>query len=55
MGFNKGLFDFIGYMSFFNPIGTGDASDCSVHEEETEEDERDALSEEPNADDWGEV
>ena len=27
MGFGKSLFDFIGYMSFFNPIGTGQASD----------------------------
>ena len=25
MKFNKGLFDFIGYMSFFNPVGTGAA------------------------------
>ncbi len=55
MGFNKGLFDFIGYMSFFNPIGTGRASDCSVHEDETEEDEQDVLSEEPDTDDWDEV
>ncbi len=27
MGFGKSLFDFVGYMSFFNPIGTGRASD----------------------------
>lgn len=25
MKFNKGLFDFIAYMSFFNPVGTGAA------------------------------
>lgn len=25
MKFNKGLFDFIGYMSFFNPVGMGAA------------------------------
>lgn len=43
MGFNKGLFDFIGYMSFFDPVCTGQASDCPVHEDETEEDEWDAL------------
>lgn len=55
MGFNKGLFDFIGYMSFFNPIGTGRVSDCSVHEDETEEDGQDVLSEEPDTDDWDEV
>lgn len=55
MGFNKGLFDFIGYMSFFNPIGTGQASDCSVHEDATEEDEWNTLSEEPDADDWDEI
>ena len=54
MGFNKGLFDFIGYMSFFNPIGTGRAADSSVQEDDTEEDEWDALSEEPDADDWDE-
>ena len=27
MGFGKSLFDFVGYMSFFNPIGTGRVSD----------------------------
>ena len=53
MEFNKGLFDFIGYMSFFNPIGTGRAADSSVQEDDTEE-EWDALSEEPDADDWDE-
>ena len=53
MMFNKGLLDFIGYMSFFDPIGTGRAADSSVQEDDTEE-EWDAPSEEPDADDWDE-
>lgn len=55
MGFNKGVLDFIGYMSFFNQIGTGRASDCSVHEDEAKEDERNTLSEAPDEDDWDEI
>ena len=31
--FNKGLFDFIGYMSFFNPVGTGAAGDSKANRE----------------------
>lgn len=53
MEFNKGLLDFIGYMSFFDPIGTGRAADSSVQGDDTEE-ELDALSEETDADDWDE-
>ena len=33
MKFNKGLFDFIGYMSFFNPVGTGAAGDSKANRE----------------------
>lgn len=33
MKFNKGLFDFIGYMRFFNPIGTGAAGDSKANQE----------------------
>lgn len=32
MKFNKGLFDFIGYMSFFNPVGTGAAGDSKANQ-----------------------
>ena len=55
MMFNKGLFDFIGYMSFFDPIGTGRAADSSVQKDDTEEDDWDARSEEADADDWDEI
>ena len=55
MEFNKELFNFIGNMSFFNPIGMGRASDCSGHEDEAKEDERNTLSEAPDADDWDEI
>ena len=50
MELNKELFNFIGYMSFFYPICMGRASDCSEHE-----DERNTLSEAPDADDWNEI
>ena len=33
MKFNKGLFDFIGYMSFFNPVGTGIAGGSKANQE----------------------
>lgn len=33
MKFNKGLFDFIAYMSFFNPVGTGAAGDSKANRE----------------------
>lgn len=52
---NKGLLDFIGYMSFFNTADTNRAADSSVQKDDTEEEERDALSEEPDADDWDEI
>lgn len=44
MGFNKGLFDFIGYMSFFDPIGTDRASD-SLQQDDFSEDVQDDSSE----------
>lgn len=55
MEFNKELFNFIGYMSFFDPIGMGPASDCSGHEDEVEEDVRNTLSEASDEDDWDEI
>lgn len=45
MGFNKGLFDFIGYMSFFNPIGTGRVSDSLEQQDDFSEDVQDDSSE----------
>ena len=41
MGFGKSLFDFIGYMSFFNPIGTGQASDSLEQQDDFSDEERD--------------
>ena len=38
MGFGKSLFDFVGYMSFFNPIGTGRVSDSLEQQEDFSED-----------------
>ena len=38
MGFGKSLFDFIGYMSFFNPIGTGQASDSLEQQDDFSDD-----------------
>lgn len=45
MGFNKGLLDFIGYMSFFNPIGTGRASDALEQQDDFLDDVQDDSSE----------
>ena len=44
MGFNKGLFDFIGYMSFFDPIGTGRASDALEQQDAFSDDVQDDFS-----------
>lgn len=45
MGFNKELFNFIGYMSFFNPIGTGRASDALEQQDAFSDDVQDNSSE----------
>ena len=45
MGFGKVLFDFIGYMSFFNPIGTGQASDILEQQDDFSYDTQDDTSE----------
>jgi hypothetical protein len=45
MGFGKSLFDFVGYMSFFNPIGTGRASDALEKQDDFSEDVQDDSSE----------
>ena len=45
MGFGKVLFDFIGYMSFFNPIGTGRVSDSLEQQDDFSEDVQDDSSE----------
>lgn len=39
MGFGKSLFDFVGYMSFFNHIGTGRVSDSLEKQDDSSEDE----------------
>lgn len=39
MGFGKSLFDFVGYMSFFNAIGTGRVSDSLEQQDDLSEDE----------------
>lgn len=44
MGFGKSLFDFIGYMSFFNPIGTGQVSDSLEQQDDFWEDGEDDFS-----------
>lgn len=44
MMFNKGLFDFIGYMNFFNPIGTGRASDALEQQDAFSDDVQDDYS-----------
>lgn len=44
MGLGKALFDFIGYMSFFNPIGTGQASDSLEQQEDFSSDVQDDCS-----------
>ena len=45
MGFGKSLFDFVGYMSFFNPIGTGRVSDSLEQQDDFSEDVKDDSSE----------
>ena len=45
MEFNKELFNFIGYMSFFNPIGTGRASDALEQQDAFSDDVQDNSSE----------
>ena len=45
MGFGKSLFDFIGYMSFFNPIGTGQASDSLEQQDDFLDDVQEDSSE----------
>ena len=45
MGFGKSLFDFVGYMSFFNPIGTGRVSDSLEQQDDFSEDVQDDSSE----------
>ena len=45
MGLGKALFDFIGYMSFFNPIGTGQASDSLEQQDDFSDDVQDDSSE----------
>lgn len=56
MGFNKGLFDFIGYMSFFDPIGTGRASDSLQQDDFSEDVQDDSAADDENAcEDSGEI
>lgn len=50
MGFGKSLFDFIGYMSFFNPIGTGQASDALEQQDVFSDDAQDDSSEDEFSD-----
>lgn len=45
MGFGKSLFDFVGYMSFFNAIGTGRVSDSLEQQDDFSEDVQDDSSE----------
>lgn len=45
MGFGKSLFDFVGYMSFFNPIGTSRVSDSLEQQDDFSEDVQDDSSE----------
>lgn len=45
MGFGKFLFDFVGYMIFFNPIGTGRVSDSLEQQDDFSEDVQDDSSE----------
>lgn len=44
MELNKELFNFIGYMSFFNPIGTGQASDALEQQDAFSDDVQDDYS-----------
>lgn len=45
MGFGKSLFDFVGYMSFFNPIGTDQVSDSLEQQDDFSGDVQDDSSE----------
>lgn len=45
MGFGKSLFDFVGYMSFFNSIGTGRVSVSLEQQDDFSEDVQDDSSE----------
>ena len=45
MGFGQSLFDFVGYMRFFNPIGTGRVSDSLEQQDDFSEDVQDDSSE----------
>ena len=45
MGFGKSLFDFVGYMSFFNPIGTGQVSVSLEQQDDFSGDVQDDSSE----------
>lgn len=51
MGFGKSLFDFIGYMSFFNPIGTGQASNALAQQDDFSDDAQDDCSSDELGDD----
>ena len=44
MKFNNGLFDFIGYMSFFNPIGTGNAGSSPASQDDLLDDVQECFS-----------
>lgn len=44
MGFGKSLFDFVGYMSFFNSIGTGRVSDSLEQQDAFSDDVQDDYS-----------
>ena len=46
MGFGKSLFDFIGYMSFFNPIGTGQVSNALEQDDFSSDAQDDCSSDE---------
>ena len=44
MGFGKSLFVFVGYMSFFNPIGTGRVFDSLEQQDAFSDDVQDDYS-----------
>ena len=44
MGFGKSLFDFIGYMSFFSPIGTGRVSDSLEQQDDLQQEAQNCTS-----------
>lgn len=51
MGFGKSLFDFVGYMSFFNPIGTGRVSDSLEQQDDFSYNTQDDFSADELGDD----